>query len=281
MGLSLIFTAFAFAVPAAGAAPAVPAFSHVIVVVFENHEANAVFGTGEAPTFDALAKRYAMIDDYQAITHPSLPNYLALVSGSTQGITDNCTDCRAPGRSIADTLDAAKKTWKTYAEGIPRPGFTGATSGRYVKKHNPFLYFPSVASNKARSARIVGLPQLATDVRSNQLPTFSLVVPDMCNNMHDCSVRTGDTWLKREIVPLLSSPALSRSVVFVTFDEGSSDLGGGGRVAALALGPLVKRGAHATAPTTHYGLLKTIEVGLELPFLGASRSVKPIVGIWR
>jgi phospholipase C len=279
--LLLVLTALALAAPAAGAAPTVPAFRHVVVVVFENHEASEILGTGHAPTFDALAKRYAVIDDYQAITHPSLPNYLALVSGSTQGITNDCTECTAPGRSLADTLEAAQQTWKTYAEGIPSPGFTGARSGRYAKKHDPFLYFPSVASNVARRARVVGLPQLASDVRSNTLPTFSLVVPDLCNDMHDCSVATGDTWLKEQIVPLLSSRTLARSVVFVVFDEGSSDRGGGGRVAALALGPRVKRGAHATAPTTHYGLLRTIEAGLSLPFLGASRSAKPIVGIWR
>jgi phospholipase C len=119
--------ALALGVPAAGAAPAVPAFRHVVVVVFENHEANEVVGSGEAPTFDTLAKRFAVIDDYRAITHPSLPNYLALVSGSTQGIADDCTDCTAPGSSLADTLEAAGKTWKTYAEGIPLAGFTGAT----------------------------------------------------------------------------------------------------------------------------------------------------------
>jgi hypothetical protein len=107
------------------------------------------------------------------------------------------------------------------------------------------------------------------------------VVPDLCNDMHDCSVRTGDTWLKQQVVPLLSSPALSRSVVFVVFDEGSSNRGGGGRVAALALGRLVERGGHSTAPTSHYGLLKTIEIGLKLPLLGASRGARPIVGIWR
>jgi phospholipase C len=279
--LTLAALALAIGVPAAGAAPAVPTFKHVVVVVFENHEATNVLGTADAPTFDELAKRYAVIDDYEAITHPSLPNYLALVSGSTQGIANDCTDCTAPGPSLADTLEAAGKTWKTYAEGIPHAGFTGATSGRYAKKHDPFLYFPSVASNRSRRARIVGLPQLASDVRTNTLPTFSLVVPDLCNDMHNCSVRTGDTWLKQQIVPLLSSPALFGGVVFVVFDEGPSDLGGGGRVAALALGPLVKRGGHATAPTSHYGLLKTIEKGLKLPFLGASRGARPIVGIWR
>jgi phospholipase C len=249
--------------------------------VFENHESNEVLGTQDAPTFNALAQRFASIDNYVAITHPSLPNYLALVSGSTQGITDDCTSCTAPGRSLADTLEAAGKSWKTYAEGLPSPGFDGARSGRYAKKHDPFMYFPSVASNPARRSRIVAFPEFAADVRARRLPTFSLVVPDLCNDMHDCSVATGDAWLKQQIVPVLGKPALAGSVIFVIFDEGSSDKGGGGQIAALALGPLVKPGSHFKAPTTHYGLLRTIETGLGLPLLGASRTAQPIAGIWR
>jgi phosphatidylinositol-3-phosphatase len=248
------------------------------VVVFENHEANDVLGSQDAPTFNALARRYASIDHYNAVTHPSLPNYLALVSGSTQGITDDCTDCTAPGRSLADTLESAGKTWKTYAEGLPRPGFTGAFAGRYAKKHDPFLYFPSIASNPRRRAHVVPFPQLAVDVRARRLPTLSLVVPDLCNDMHDCSVATGDAWLRWHIAPLAAIP---RSVVFVVFDEGTSARGGGGRIAALALGPLVQPGAHFSRPTTHYGLLRTIETGLRLPLLGASRTATPITGIWR
>jgi len=267
--------------PAAGAAPNVPTFGHVVVVVFENHELSDVLGTSNAPTFNALAHRFASIDDYLAVTHPSLPNYLALVSGSTQGISNDCTHCTASGRSLADTLEAARKSWKTYAEGLPSPGFDGAFSGRYAKKHNPFMYFPSVVSNPTRRSRIVAFPQFAADVRARRLPTFSLVVPDLCNDMHDCPVATGDTWLKHRIVPLLGSAGLAGSVVFEIFADGSSDKGGGGRIPALALGPLVKPGSHLKAQTSHYGLLRTIEAGLGLPLLGASRTAKPIVGIWR
>jgi phospholipase C len=258
------------------AAPGVPKFDHVVVVVFENKERAAVLGSGDAPTFDALARRYASIDAYDAVTHPSLPNYLALVSGSTHGITTNCTDCVVRAPSLAGTLKAAGRTWKTYAEGLPFAGFTGATSGRYAKKHNPFLYFGGVDRK-----RVVPFTQFRGDVRAARLPHFSLVVPDLCTSMHDCPVSTGDAWLKRHIVPLLSSPALGRGVVFVIFDEGSSDQGGGGRIAALALGPLVKRGVRSTQPTSHYGLLRTIETAWSLTLLGISRTAKPIVGIWR
>jgi phosphatidylinositol-3-phosphatase len=154
-------------------------------------------------------------------------------------------------------------------------------SRRPASKHDPFMYFTSIAANPARRARVVGFGQFAVDARARRLPTFSLVVPDLCNDMHNCSVATGDRWLKHQIVPWLRSPALARSVVFVVFDEGSSDEGGGGHVPALALGPLVRPGSHAAAPTTHYGLLRTIETGLGLPLLRASRTAKPIVGIWR
>ena len=256
----------------------VPRFRHAIVVVFENHELPSILGSGEAPTFDALARRGALLTHDDAVAHPSLPNYLALVSGSTQGITSDCTDCVVHARSLADTLEAAHLTWKTYAEGLPAAGFTGPFAGRYAKKHDPFLYFADVASSARRRAHVVPFPQLARDVRSNGLPTFSLVVPDLCDDMHDCSVATGDAWLRREVVPLVRLPG---TVVFVTFDEGTSDEGGGGRVATLGLGPLVRPGARFTAPTSHYGLLRTLEEAWRLPRLGLSAAARPITGIWR
>jgi acid phosphatase len=92
-------------------------FRHVILIVFENHEASDVLGNSNAPTFNRLASRYATITNYTAVAHPSLPHYLALVSGSTHGINSNCTECVVGGRSIADTLETSKETWKTYAEG--------------------------------------------------------------------------------------------------------------------------------------------------------------------
>jgi phosphatidylinositol-3-phosphatase len=280
--------AIVMAAASAGATPStggtgtrsVPQFRHVIVIVFENHEVDDVLGRSAAPTFDRLASRYATVPQYTAITHPSLPNYLALVSGSTQGIHSGCTDCLVPSRSLADTLSTAGKTWKTYAEGLPSTGFTGASSGRYAKKHNPFVYFLRNLT-RARLRRIVPLTQFKPDLRRRRLPTYSVVIPDLCHDMHDCDLETGDAWLAAFLKPLLRGSVLERSVIFVTFDEGTTDRGGGGRVATLALGPLVRRGAQATAPTNHYGLLRTIEDGLRLPRLGWSAGAKPIVDIWR
>ena len=165
--------------------------------------------------------------------------------------------------------------------GFPHPDSPVPVAGRYAKKHDPFLYFKDIADSPARRARIVPFSQLQPDLGAGNLPDFALVVPNLCNDMHDCPVATGDAWLKQNIVPLLQLPQLAGSVVFVVFDEGSSATGGGGRVAALALGPLVKPGARSRSKTGHYGLLRTIEDAWGLPRLGESSHAKPITGIWR
>jgi hypothetical protein len=256
----------------------VPAFDHVVLIVFENKEEPSVIGRRDAPTFNAMAKRYARLTRYYAVTHPSLPNYLALVAGTTAGVTTDCTDCVVSTKNLADTLEAAGLTWKAYAEGLPRRGFMGASSGRYAKKHVPFLYFRDVVAAPARLQRVVPFTQFRADLDAGNLPSFSLVVPDMCNSMHDCPVRSGDAWLRRVLPPLL---ALPKTVVFVVFDEGVTSVRGGGHVAALALGTAVRKGTQFTAVRTHYGLLRTIEEAWGLPFLGRSVQAKPIAGIWR
>ena len=265
--------------PPPGPAPravALPRFAHVVVVVFENRERDAIAGSPDAPTFDALARAGADLTHYDAVTHPSLPNYLALVSGSTQGIASDCTDCVARGRSIASTLAAAGMTWKAYAEGLPSPGWSGGGTDGYAKKHVPFLYFRGVDRS-----RVVPLTELARDVARRRLPDFALVVPDLCHDMHDCSVATGDAWLKEHVVPLVRSPALAGGVVFVVFDEGTGDEGGGGRVFALAAGPAVRPHSVFAGATNHDGLLRTVEDAWGLPRLGLSVRARPIGGIWR
>lgn len=262
----------------ARAAAPVPAFAHVVVIVFENKESTSVLGNRAAPTFNAYGLRYARITRYYGVTHPSLPNYLALVSGSTQGITINCTDCTVDAKSLADTIEASGRTWKTYAEGLPTPGFLGPFNGRYAKKHNPFAYFRGIAEDPDRRAQLVPLSQLGADVRAGALPNFSLVVPDLCHSMHDCSVSVGDAWLRSQIGKFVKLP---NTVVFVVFDEGSTSIRGGGHTAALALGRAVRLGSRSTRVTSHYGILRTIEQAWGLPLLGHSADVAPITGIWR
>jgi hypothetical protein len=254
------------ATPAAQAAPRVPAFAHVIVVVFENKERGSVLSNRAAPSFNAYARRYARLLRYYAVTHPSLPNYLALVSGSTQGIRSNCLNCVIDAPNLADTLEAAGHTWKTYAEGFPN-------GARYAKKHNPFVYFRNVDRS-----RIVPLNELAADLGEGTLPDFSLIVPDLCNSMHDCSVSVGDAWLRRLAKPLLQ---LDNTAIFVLFDEGTSRVHGGGHIAALVLGTAVRPGARNGAFLTHYSVLRTIEDAWGLLRLGRSAQATPIVRIWR
>jgi hypothetical protein len=260
------------------AAAPLPAFDHVVVIVFENKEATSVLGNRAAPTFNSYARRYAKLTRYYGVTHPSLPNYLALVSGSTQGITTTCTDCVVDATSLADTIEASGRTWKTYAEGLPAPGFLGAFKGRYAKKHNPFAYFRNIADDPTRRAQLVPLTRLASDLRGGALPSFSLVIPDLCHSMHDCSVSVGDAWLRSQVGKFLKLP---KTVVFVLFDEGGTSIGGGGHTAALALGTTVRPGSRFSGVTSHYGILRTVEQAWGLPLLGHSAHVGPITGIWR
>jgi phosphatidylinositol-3-phosphatase len=231
------------------------------VIVFENKERGDVVAAGAAPTFARLARDYADLTQYYAVTHPSLPNYLALVSGSTQGIVDDCTRCVAPGASIGTSLTRARRSWGAYAEGYP-------SSPRFAKKHVPFLYFPREASHVYALTRF----------RPSQLPAFALVVPDLCNDMHDCPIATGDRWLARFVAPLLHVP---RTAVFVVFDEGSTSERAGGHVDALVAGAAVRPHSRVDTATNHYGLLRTVEDALGLPRLGASSRARPLQGIWR
>jgi hypothetical protein len=258
----------------------IPRFEHVIVVVLENKNQASVLGNDDAPNFNAYAKRYAVLSHYGGVAHPSLPNYLALVSGSTHGITTDCTTCLVSARNLADTLERAHLSWKTYAEGLPHPGFTGGSAGRYAKKHVPFLYFRDVVSKPARLGRVVPLRQFSRDLAASALPSFSLIVPNLCHDMHDCSVARGDTWLGGFLSPLLRNPVLAHSVVFVITDEPSTAQATAA-VPALALGPLVFPGTRYSKRTSHYGLLRTIEDAWGLPRLGHSAQARPITGIWR
>jgi phospholipase C len=262
--------------PSAGAVAAVPSLDHIVVIVFENKEEQEIVGSPDAPTFTSLAQRYVRFTRYQAVTHPSLPNYIALISGGTHGIRSDCTSCLVHASNLADTLAEAGRTWKTYAEGLPRPGFTGAWYGRYVKKHVPFLYFRDVVRSPARRQRIVPLAQLHADLEGATLPNFALVVPNLCNSMHDCPVATGDRWLAKVIPPLLE---LDNTLVFVTFDEGHLGTGHN-HVAALALGKAVAPGTEVTTVTGHYAFLRTVETAWGLPLLGHSASARPFTGIW-
>ncbi|HEY2652161.1 MAG TPA: alkaline phosphatase family protein [Solirubrobacteraceae bacterium] len=263
------------------------ALSDIAVIVMENQEYGDVIGSAAAPFINGLASRYASDLEMYGVTHPSLPNYLALTGGSTFGIASDCTACSVAGAtSIVDQLERAHISWRAYMEDLPRPCFTGASAGEYARKHDPFVYYTRVVNNRRWCRRVVPLTALGDDERGRTLPRFIWITPNLCHDMHDCSVATGDRFLSSLVPPLLRSLG-PRGVLFITWDEGTSDAGccrlaSGGHVATIVAGPGAKRGARMTRPTDHYSLLETIEDLLGLRRLrGAAcvctSSLKPLL----
>ena len=254
--------------------------AHVAVIAMENHEYGDVIGSGSAPYINSLARRYGLATGMYAITHPSLPNYLALTGGATFGITSDCTDCTVAATSVVDQLEQAHLSWRAYMQDLPRPCFTGASAGDYAKKHNPFAYYTRVTGDPARCANIVPLTRLTADERGATMPTFTWITPNLCNDMHDCSVSTGDRFLAGLVPPLLRALG-PRGLLFLTWDEGSSDAGccrlaSGGHIVTILAGAGARAHARLATPTDHYSVLQTIEDVLGLKRLrGAACACTP------
>jgi acid phosphatase len=252
----------------------------VALIVMENEEYGDVIGSRSAPYINRLARSYSLANGMYAIGHPSLPNYLALTGGSTFGVSSDCTDCTVHATSIVDQLERAHLSWKAYMENLPQPCFAGPDAGEYAKKHDPFAYYTRVTDNPARCARIVPLSQLSADERASALPSFVWITPNLCHDMHDCDVATGDRFLSA-LVPQLLSALGPRGLLFLTWDEGSSDdgccrLASGGHVVTIVAGAQARRGAVFNAPSDHYSVLQTIEDLLGLPRLrGAACACTP------
>jgi acid phosphatase len=250
-------------------------FDHVVIVMMENE------GTDDAladPYISSLAQTGAWFSNYRAITHPSFPNYLAIVAGTTFGWT---TDHKPPplkGASIADRLEENNLTWKSYAENYPGgcylgdgPGLgrvtpTATPTELYVRKHVPFLAFASIQDNPGRCARVVSGSQFMRDARAGNLPNFSFYTPNVFNNGHDTSLEVSSAWLNGFIRGLEGTIAMhQRTLVVITWDEGANR---DNRVLALLLGDMVKPGKYS-ARLTHYSLLRTIEDNFGLSTVGA------------
>ena len=251
-------------------APAVPAFKRIFVIMMENKEATRIVGGKSAPYINALAQQYGRAANFYGVAHPSLPDYLALIGGNTFGITSDCTGCFVNATNLVDQLEANGKSWKGYMESMPRPCFVGSAAP-YAQKHNPFIYFDNVRNDPARCNKIVPFEQFSTDMANNALPDFVWITPNLCNDMHDCSIGTGDAWLKKWVSKILASPAWQdNGALFITFDEGDSNAGcctyaTGGRIDTLVVSPLGKPGFVSDMPYDHYSLLRTIEEAWGMP----------------
>jgi hypothetical protein len=249
----------------------VPAPGHVVVVVFENKDAESVIGSSSAPYLTSLAQAGADFTDAHAETHPSQPNYIALFSGSTQGVTDDSCPAELSGDNLAAQLLDAGKTFVGYSEDLPHEGATDCAAGDYRRKHNPWVDFADLPAetNQPYSA-------LPTDFAD--LPTVAFVVPDMCHDMHDCDVATGDRWARDNLSPYVSWAQSHDSLLVVTFDE-SEGGDAANHIATVLVGPMVRSG-ETDQRIDHYSLLRTIEEMYGLDPIGEAANRPPISGIW-
>jgi phosphatidylinositol-3-phosphatase len=269
-----------------------PNFDHIILIMLENRDYKSVIGSKSMPLLNTLANQNVLLANYFAVTHPSLPNYIALVSGGTQNIKSDCNSCFVNQPNLADRIEASGRTWKSYMESMPSPCFLGDSS-QYAQKHNPFIYFDSIRLNPTRcDSSIVPLTALDADLSNNQLPNFSFIMPNLCNSGHDCSADVTDKWVNAMVTKLQSSPALGiNSLIIIAFDEGSSKStvsccgltgAAGGQVAVVLISPSALPDVTDTTPYSHYSLLKTILTAWNLPALGqtALDSTVPIEVPW-
>jgi acid phosphatase len=260
--------------PSASAAPAasVPQPAHTVVVVLENHGYGEVIGSSDAPFLNQLASRGALFTQSYAITHPSEPNYLALFSGSTQGVTSDACPVTFTAPNLASGLLAAGKTFTGYSEDLPATGSTVCSTGDYARKHVPWADFGNIPGSVNQP--FTSFP--ATDFSS--LPTVSFVVPNLCSDMHDCSVATGDSWVRAHLGGYAAWAMTHDSMLIVTFDE--DDSSGSNLIPTIFVGQQVRPGRYSER-ITHYSVLATIEAAYGLARDGAAASTAPISDVWQ
>lgn len=264
---------------AASQSSTIPATTHVWWIVMENHEYGAIIGSAAAPYLNDLASRYGLAANYYATGHPSEPNYVAMVAGSTLGVTGDGTYNLA-GPSLFAQLTHAGLRWRAYEQDYPGVGcFTGGSSdggvdgpgaaGTYARKHDPAMSFTAISGDRAECADIQ--PLRAFDPAA---AAFAFITPNLTNDMHDGSIGQGDAFLRAFVPMIVGSAAFSTGVLFVTFDEGSSNTGtngdSGGHVATLIIAPRIGARLRFSAYADHFSLLRTTEDILGLPCLAAA-----------
>jgi phosphatidylinositol-3-phosphatase len=262
--------------PAAGrrAVTSVPRPRHTVVVMLENHAYGEIIGNPQARFINRLARRGALFTASFAITHPSEPNYLALFSGSTHGVVGDPCPTSVHGPNLAADLIAVHLTFAGYSEGLPAPGSKVCAAGEYARKHVPWADFP-------RLPRTVNLPFSRFPARNfRALPSLSFVIPNLCHDMHvhDCSVATGDAWLKAHIAAYATWAMTHDSLLVVTFDE--DDGSQNNQIATIFVGQQVRPGRYH-ARIDHYTVLRTIEQAYGLRHDGHAARRHPITWIWR
>jgi acid phosphatase len=276
--LTAVAAVAAFAVPhqestaTVPVASVVPTFDHIVLVMFENKNSTSIYGSSSAPYFNSLAAQGAKFTSSFAVTHPSQPNYVALFSGATQGVTsDTCPANLGSKANLGQQLIGAGRSFTGYAESMPSDGYTGCVSGSYQRKHNSWVDFSNVPASS--NLRYSAFP---TDY--TKLPTVSFVTPNMCDDMHDCSIGTGDTWLKNHLDGYAQWAKTHNSLLIVTFDEDSGT--SVNQIYTAFAGAHVKIGSYGES-INHYTVLRTVEASYGLPGIANAASKSPILDVWQ
>jgi hypothetical protein len=248
-----------------------PAFTHVYLLIMENRGISDILTSSKATYLASLIARYGLATNYDALTRGSQPNYLAVFSGSAQGVDDDLAH-DIPASNLADQLEAAGRTWRVFAENVPSDCFTGTLAsggpdgtGTYARKHEPAISFTDISTDPSRCSRISDFSHFDPSAAD-----FELIVPNLCHDMHDCSTADGDAFLAGFVPRIMASPSWATSVLFITFDEGNGVKPHPLRVATIVVAPSVRPGLRTDVYHDHYSLLRTIETVFGLPCLAHS-----------
>jgi len=255
-------------------------FGHVFIVVEENANYADVVGSPSMPYLNSLATQYGLAANYFANGHPSIPNYFELTTGQTLTLIDALTPHSFPVSedNVIRELIAAGKTWKSYAEDLPAVGYTGGDSGNYVVRHNPLAYMTDVQNDPAQTKNLVPFSQFAADLPTANLPDYSFIVPNLCNDAHNCPLATADNWLKTNLDPVIRSAVFQKDgLLVIVFDEADTldFTAGGGHVAAVIVSPLAKRGYKSIAFYQHQSALRLMLEGLGVTRLPGDAATAP------
>jgi hypothetical protein len=261
-------------------------FQHIFLIVMENSDYDDIIGSSKAPHLNALANQYGLATNYWAVSHPSEPNYVAMVGGSTFGIADDAsyTVNAESAPYLGSQLEGAGLSWKSYQQGLPHPGYLGETANTngalYASKHNPFMNFLTHYPETQRPeelAKIVPDTQLAADLVSGSVPNFSFISPGLCDDMHgdpacgdeDTLTSAGDTYVNTLVTQIMQASVWSQgnNAIIVTWDESSLGVAlgpfgiaaGGGHVATIVITNHGPRGVKDGTAYNHYALLLTIQ----------------------
>jgi phosphatidylinositol-3-phosphatase len=257
---------------------------HVVIVIEENHAYNQIIGSPNAPYINSLASQGTLLTNSFAVTHPSQPNYLALFSGSTQGVTSDVTPTNLPFTTpnLAAQLLAAGTTFAGYSEGLPFVGYTGNNAGGangYYRKHNPWVNWQQIGSppypaNNLPPTTNQSFTAFPSDY--TQLPSISFVIPTQLNDMHDGTVTQGDAWLQNNLNGYVKWAKTHNSLFILTFDEdnGSS----GNRIATILIGPAFPAGLTSSQTVNHYSILAMLDDMYGLPRIGNATGATPPMG---